>query len=262
MDSDTPKGFSAMVGFENPDYAVGDPYDVTRQKMDWTVRGKPSRMNAQTTQITDKVAHNGTRSLKITYAANVQSVKQAAWAIDGAQSYTLSYALQFEDGFAFNGQSSAESGKNGGKLPGLAGRGVDGSLCSGGMNCANGGGFTARLMWRTDGEAVLYLYDHLKSLNGRKWGENIAFKNNSRFIPGRWHHIKQTVTLNTPGQANGRIDIWMDGQKTVTVKDREIVARGEDIDTVLFSTFFGGNSQPWFPSTPQTAYFDDFAVRP
>lgn len=250
------------VGFENAAYGAGDGYDFERQTLDWDLRNKPSRMGTGTTEISADHAHTGARSLKVIYPANTQSVKQAAWALPAAQRYSLQYAVRFEHDFAFNGQSSAESGKNGGKLPGLAGRGIDGSLCSGGMNCANGGGFTARLMWRTNGQAVLYLYDHTKSLAGRQWGENFAFDGNSHFIPGQWHIITQTVQLNTAGQADGFIELSIDGRDSLRVENRMIVAKNEAIDTVLFSTFFGGNSQPWFPATAQTAYFDDFIVTP
>lgn len=248
------------VGFENAAYAAGDPYGKAAQSADWTVKGNPRLMAAETS-ITSQEAASGKRSLKVRYAAGEQAVKQAFWTLPPRQSYTLSYKVKFADGFTFNGAEDfgAGDGKDGGKLPGLAGFGLDGSICSGGMSCLDGGGFTARLMWRTDGEAVLYLYDLTKSRAGTKFGEDIAF--GQRFIPGRWHEIRQTVTLNTPGKADGSIVMFMDNQAVISIAGRELVGSGEQVDHVLFSTFFGGNAPQWFPRTDQYAYFDDFEVR-
>lgn len=252
-----------VIDFENPSYAAGEAYDLAAQGLDWDVINTPTRMDAAHAIISDDYAASGERSLKITYPAGEQSVKQAAWGIPGRSQYTLEYKVRFADGFDFNGSAGAKSGLNGGKLPGLAARPEEGTaICTGGKSCDVGRGFSARLMWRTDGVGVLYLYDLTKSRTGQTWGEDIEFAGKAKFTPGQWNHIREDVVLNTPGQANGSVKAYLDGQLVVDLQDREIIGGAEKIDILLFSTFFGGNSSEWFPAIEQTAYFDDFSVRP
>ena len=249
------------VDFENPAYQAGAAYNELAQKQDWTLAGGTTRMDTQT-EITSQQAVSGTHALKVSYPAGQQDVKQAAWVIPGQKSYHLRYKVKFAQDFDFNGAAGAESGKNGGKLPGLAARPTQDkhSLCTGGAVCDPGAGFSARLMWRTDGAGVLYLYDLTKSRTGQKWGEDIAFSQGTKFTPGKWHTIDQFVNLNSIGKANGHIKLWLDGKLMVHVSDREIIGGEEKVDTVLFSTFFGGNTPDWFPASLQTAYFDDFEI--
>lgn len=248
------------VDFENPAYAAGTNYDRAAQKNDWDVVRSPSRMDGDQAVISE--SDDSGRTLKITYPPFEQAVKQTAWGLEGRQSYHLSYRVKFADDFEFNGAAGAASGKNGGKLPGLAARpSRDGqAICTGGAVCDPGAGFSARLMWRTDGAGVLYLYDLTKSRTGETWGENFAFANEAKFEADRWHKIDQFIQLNTVGKADGRIKVWLDGSLVVDLKGREIIGGTEAIDTVLFSTFFGGNTVDWFPAKPQTAYFDDFEI--
>jgi len=254
---------AAFIDFENPDYGIGDAYDLAAQSQDWDVINTPTRMDANHAIISNDHAASGKRSLKIIYPAGEQSVKQAAWSIPGQSHYTLEYKVRFADDFDFNGSAGAKSGLNGGKLPGLAALPEEGTLvCTGGKSCDVGRGFSARLMWRTDGVGVLYLYDLTKSRTGQTWGEDIEFAGKAKFTPGQWNHIREDVSLNTPGQADGSVKVYLDGQLVVDLQDREIIGGKEKIDIVLFSTFFGGNSPEWFPAVEQTAYFDDFGVRP
>lgn len=249
------------VDFENPAYAIGDAYNKAAQSADWDVTHSGTRMDSDHAIISEDYAASGARSLRIIYPKNQQSVKQASWHIPGKPAYTLRYKVRFADDFEFNGQAGASSGKNGGKLPGLAARPVDDKgICTGGQSCDFGRGFSARLMWRTDGAGLLYLYDLTKSRTGETWGENFEFAGGAKFTPGVWHSIRQDIILNTPGQANGSVTVWLDGRRVVRVDGREIIGGDEHIDTVLFSTFFGGNMPHWYPAVDQTAYFDDFVI--
>ena len=259
----TPTTAIIQVDFENKAYQAGTSYDEPAQKQDWTLAGGTTRMDTQT-EITDQHAASGARSLKVSYPAGRQDVKQAAWVLPGRKSYHLRYKVKFAEDFDFNGAASAASGKNGGKLPGLAARPVKQgqALCTGGAACDPGAGFSARLMWRTNGVGVLYLYDLTKSRTGQRWGEDIAFSRDTKFMPGQWHTIDQFVKLNTTGKANGQIRVWLDNKLMVNVSDREIIGGEEKVDTLLFSTFFGGNTVDWYPKSPQTAYFDDFEIWP
>jgi len=89
--------------------------------------------------------------------------------------YTLRYSLKFAENFDF---------RIGGKLPGLT---SGGEKWTGGVRPLNGEGFSARLMWRENGRAELYLY--YIDMKG-KWGESIDF-GNYIFVPGKWYEISQ-----------------------------------------------------------------------
>jgi hypothetical protein len=68
--------------------------------------------------------------------------------------------------------------------------------------------------------------------------------------------------MNTPGQPDGRLQAWLDGQLVLDVPDFLFRAGGGDfaIDTLYFSTFFGGSGNEWAPTTDETIDFDDFVV--
>jgi hypothetical protein len=149
----------------------------------------------------------------------------------------LSYDLRFSNNFDF---------VKGGKLPGLyGGKGNNGG------NIPNGAdGFSTRFMWRRQGQGEVYAYlpssqDHGTSLGRGAWS----------FKPGVWHHIEQEVTLNQPGKANGRLQVWLDGKSVFS--NNQLAFRTTDnlkINGLFFSTFFGGDDSTW--STPKNVYTD------
>ncbi len=158
-------------------------------------------------------------------------------------SLRLSYYVRFSDDFDF---------VKGGKLPGLYG----GDGASGGKTPDGTNGFSTRFMWRRNGDGELYAYLPTSD----EYGTSIG-RGNWQFIPGTWHHIEQEVVLNEPGQANGRVKVWLDGNMVLdeqgltfrTVEDLKI-------DGIFFSTFFGGGDPSW--ATPKDVYVDfaDFSV--
>lgn len=105
----------------------------------------------------------------------------------------------------------------GGKIPGLFG---GRHTCSGGdtaLDCWSG-----RLMWGKNGGGFGYFYlpktaPHLPEFCAltddaqckQKYG--FSLKGDKYFEKGKWTRVKETVKLNTPGQANGRILIEING---------------------------------------------------
>ncbi|MEW6496163.1 MAG: polysaccharide lyase, partial [Cyanobacteriota bacterium] len=81
------------------------------------------------------------------------------------------------------------------------------------------------------------------------------------FERATWHHLDQEVVLNQPGQSDGRIRVWVDGEKVLD-KGGLIFRTTENlkIEGILFSTFFGGGDSSW--ATPKDVYADfaDFSV--
>ena len=119
----------------------------------------------------------------------------------------------------------------GGKLPGLFG-GRPG--CSGGdsaLDC-----FSGRFMWGPSSSGYCYLYipknvAHLPEfcqLTGfpkcdQQYGFGLAGRANY-FPKDKWNKIKETIKLNTPGQANGRLTISVNGNQIF------------DYDKIIFRT--------------------------
>jgi len=112
----------------------------------------------------------------------------------------LRYRVRFSADFPF---------RKGGKLPGLAG---GGSRFTGGRKPDAGGGWSARYMWRRRGELELYLYH--PDMPG-EWGHRHPL--GLRAEPGRWYELAQHVVVNDPGEANGVIDVWVDGRHQLRV---------------------------------------------
>ena len=83
----------------------------------------------------------------------------------------------------------------------------------------------------------------------------------SRFIPGKWHRIGQYVRLNTPGRADGEVQVQFDGDVMFELKGltfREDLSI--QIDSLYFSTFFGGGTLEWASTADVFTYYKNFKV--
>jgi len=157
----------------------------------------------------------------------------------------LEYRVKFEPGFDF---------RRGGKLPGLS---SGGGRFTGGVKPEKGEGWSARFMWRENGQACVYLYS--VDMPGR-WGEDLPL--GAVFVPDRWYKIAQRIRLNGPQDRNGLMEIWLDDRKVLS-RDNIRYRMGEQgwIDSFYFSTFHGGHASEWAPKTDSFALFDDFVIR-
>jgi hypothetical protein len=244
--SPAPPSQSALfVNFEK--HAGGTSYNKSTQSLDWSVLWD-TQMDGYASISADTAA-SGSKSLKVRYPSNQQTNTGAAWSIPSKKEYYLSYKVRFASNFDFDGNKYS-----GGKLPGLG----NGSLCSGGATCNGSNGFSSRYMWRQGGKATLYLYHMDKPST---YGEDIDFVSNGvtqYFQKGKWHELTQRVRINDSGMKNGEIDVWMDKTLVVSKRNLRFVTNGAGVDTMYFSTFFGGSGADWWPSTDAYAYFDDF----
>lgn len=167
----------------------------------------------------------------------------------------LTYRVKFGDGFNF---------VKGGKLPGLIGghfAGKPDSVVSGGSKPNGHDGWSARLMWRRRGEAVLYLYH--PDQPGR-YGEDLKWMvkgRPARFVPGRWHEVRTEIVLNKPGQGDGIVRAWLDGEPALERRDIRFRDTNKiGIDALYFSTFFGGDDATWSATRDEAIYFDGFNI--
>jgi hypothetical protein len=122
-------------------------------------------------------------------------------------------------------------------------------------------------MWRENGRLVIYLYwagqPSSARARGRQYGTDLDC--GVTLQPGRDYRLRQRVTLNTPGEANGILEVWVDDQPVLKRTDlmfRDQPGKKWQIDRFLFSTFHGGNDPSWGPARDCWAEFDDFDVSP
>ena len=165
------------------------------------------------------------------------------------------YDIFFEDGFEF---------QLGGKLPGLCG----GKCYTGNAMPETGDGWSARIMWRKDGNAVQLIYFMgQESVYGDdfKWDLNGTIPQ-KQFTAGTWHRIVNKVSMNTiaspgNGDKNGRVQTWLDGElaldvDTLRLRDYDTVK----VDKFYLSTFHGGSSAEWAPTHDCFIRYDNFTV--
>ena len=165
------------------------------------------------------------------------------------------YDIFFEDGFEF---------QLGGKLPGLCG----GKCYTGDTMPLTGDGWSARIMWRKEGNAVqlIYFMGQISNFGDDfKWdlGGTAPQK---QFSTGKWHRIVNKVTMNTVtvpgnGDKNGRVQAWLDGElaldvDTLHLRDYDTV----HVDKFYLSTFHGGSTAQWSPTHDCFIRFDNFAI--
>ena len=165
------------------------------------------------------------------------------------------YDIFFEDGFEF---------QLGGKLPGLCG----GKCYTGNAMPETGDGWSARIMWRKDGNAVQLIYFMgQESVYGDdfKWDLNGTIPQ-KKFTTGTWHRIVNKVSMNTiaspgNGDKNGRVQTWFDGElaldvDTLRLRDYDTVK----VDKFYLSTFHGGSSAEWAPTHDCFIRYDNFTI--
>ncbi len=165
---------------------------------------------------------------------------------DTPQEAIMEYKLKFEKGFDWT---------KGGKLPGLCG-----GTCPRGCTDDSTGGFTTRLMWQRDAGMIVYAYYPTKDKDQNNCGEHWDFS--KTIADDTWVTLRQHVKLNTPGQFDGALKMYMDGQLVQTKDDA--LFRLDDkvaIDFAYITTYVGGSSVADFaPDHDQHVQFDSFKV--
>lgn len=112
-------------------------------------------------------------------------------------------------------------------------------------------------MWRNGGDIEGYLY-----IPGKEGAYGKSFGRGSfRFEPGKYYKIEQFLKMNTPGKNDGILVIYAD-EKEVFRDEKVKFREGPEtkIDSILFSTFFGGSDGSFATPKDTYAYFKDFAV--
>ncbi|GAA4115003.1 hypothetical protein GCM10022393_14910 [Aquimarina addita] len=152
----------------------------------------------------------------------------------------------------------------GGKLPGLSYQTEDRNM-------------SLRLMWRNDGLVEYYVHyntepswdgwhasinwsltDPYEEPNGQPQSDQVKFKK------GQWNHVEMYNKLNTPGQDDGIMRAWLDGELAIDITNNEDYRQADEGDIhlngIYLSTFFGGSDETFQPTKDVYLYFDDLIV--
>lgn len=164
----------------------------------------------------------------------------------------LRFSVLFEPGFEW---------VKGGKLPGLCG---GPKTITGGDRCTGLEGWSARLMWRADGRGQAYVYHpNMKS----KYGDEFDFPADFRFPTGEPVAVRLEVGINTIGNRDGSLRVWvaLRRQPERLVVEQPAMewrkAAGIGVDSILFHSFHGGNGADWAPAYSCAARFGHIEYR-
>lgn len=140
----------------------------------------------------------------------------------------------------------------GGKFPGFGGTynkaGWGGRANNGSNGWSARGSFFATVsetnsQWFNRLPIGSYLYEiDNKNRYGQTtpWGHPL-----SALEPGKWYSLEQRLKLNTPGKANGILQVWVDGHEIFHRQDMNF--RNTDklkIEKIWFNFYFGGTEKP------------------
>ncbi|MFA6226951.1 MAG: polysaccharide lyase [Candidatus Paceibacterota bacterium] len=200
--------------------------------------------------------NNDRKVLQIKYQKEIIQEEKTRWRLrfdKPVESATVTYKVMFPEGFDF---------VRGGKLPGFYG----GTAPRGGDKSNLGDGFTARVMWRENGEIFQYMY-WMEKDEKKNWGDDLPWIDLDgdmrpfRFIPGKWHTLTTRIVMNTPGENDGNITCRFDGKLALSTTGT-FRAKGMSygIDSFMFTTFFGGNDATWAPKKDEFVYFGDIKI--
>lgn len=163
----------------------------------------------------------------------------------GVDTAWAAYTVMFQEGFDF---------VKGGKLPGLCG----GACVTGGNTPDGTNGWSARIMWRSDGNSVQYMYFPENEGVDLPWNYHLPQK---RFLPGEWHTVVTRIIMNTPGSKDGSVYSWFDGELALVAESLMFrTAADLDIDVFYLSTFFGGSGSIWAPPKDVSISYGSFEV--
>ena len=217
-------------------------------------------------RITDSPARNGSALEVPIPEGNHRGMRMRFWFADqfGAEpdAASATYWLYVPSDFAF-----AASHSGGGKLPGF--QGTYGNCGAGDLGpCDGADGWSARMTFLRpkavylDTGVGLAHYVYHGEMKGEPYYPYGTYLRWSRGLSlGQWHRIDQFVRLNTPGDHDGVLRGWVDGELAL---DRDgLLFRGADagdvrIEEFVNTVYFGGN---WASPADNELYFDDLEVR-
>jgi len=221
-------------------------YTDTLVRADWPSIAWASVDHGRVSVIEGAEAFSG-RSLRVLYPEGGVGPGEggAQWKMNLPQDYDELYcAFRVKFGAGFDHVL-------GGKIPGLLG----GAGNTGGAIPDGTDGWSARMMWRTGGEAVQYVYHPDQA---GTWGESFIWNEGGArvFEPGVWHQVEHRVVMNTPTQHDGQIQGWWDGELALDVSGlrfRDRCRRGSPLPLLRRPPRRGATDRPGQSPSPGRA---------
>lgn len=246
-------GIIGETGFE--EWQPGHVYTKNSLEKDGFSPAYVQGFDQERCVVDDKHARSGKKSLKVMYPKGgvgpAETGASAPLRFDGKDEAYISYWIRFSKNFDWGRQNQ------GGKLPGLG----SGENCSGGETCDGTNGFTARMMWREGGSAVMYLY-HMDKPG--KYGEDIPLRYEKGgqvvFEKGKWYKISERVRINSGNERNGEVEVWVNNKPVLEKKGIQFVNDGSEIDNFYISSFHGGADKSWSPREDCYIWYDDWVI--
>ncbi len=191
--------------------------------------------------------------------------------IPDSEEATLEYRVKFGSNFYWAA---------GGKLPGLAGGTLTGlgtlpDGCTDDLTKIENG-FSARIMWRPlsssqyggpEGRLVVYTYFPNRNLNDPTQRCGVDLPNSDvqqiKITSNRWYTVKQHLKLNTLGQSNGIIELYLDGNlvyKSTNNLFRNANKPNVKINSAMFQSYRGGSDARFNSPRTENIFFDDIKV--
>jgi len=164
----------------------------------------------------------------------------AAATLPVQKTYRLAQSIFLEPGWDWGGEKS-----QGGKMGFGFGGGT--SPTGGTIDYA---GFTARMMWRGqgDGTAKIGIYSYAAD-RPKQYGEDILIENYLAPI-GEWINLIIEIQTNSSTSSyDGRMRIWLDGEEVLDKQNVGWQLEGNEpsIDSLFYSSFYGGSDASWSP---------------
>ncbi len=165
------------------------------------------------------------------------------------EDYYARYRIWFDPSYRRSGGTLI------GKLPGFA---ATYGRCGWGGRRADGSCWSARLFpyQASNGIALGYYLYHMDmgqwGDDNRRWPGTLAYS--------QWHCVEQHVKLNTPGQANGLLEAWVNGTsvyRATNVRFRNTPTA--KVQAFWWDIYVGGS---WVAEQDMTVKFDQVAVGP
>lgn len=150
------------------------------------------------------------------------------------QQYTMQFRIRYPEGF--------QAGLHGKQLGMSGGKGYDGGRGQEARD--NGDGWSIRLQFdATENEITNQLYVYHSQMPG-KYGDALGTKAVKYAMKrGQWYTLRLKVTMQSAAEkADGRIEVWQDGEKRFDVGDVRFVTKeeGRVIDVLRMEMFPGG----------------------
>jgi hypothetical protein len=134
------------------------------------------------------------------------------------------------------------------------------------LGCRVAGGWASRLTHGRLDRVYLYSYHQNRDTtcrsNGRQFGKNFVSK--QKLTIGRWVTFRHEIVMNTPGNSNGIVRLWMDGSKLLDIGGLMYQQESDRYGIKGWSIWsaLGGscNSSSFFPKSDIRVWYRDLRV--